>query len=69
MPTPTEEPAPSSAWERLTAVLPAEQREQLAGLLLEQLKVGWGCVEIEVQDYHIKLFRASRTVPAKRPQK
>jgi hypothetical protein len=67
MPTPIEEPAPS-AWECLTAILPVEQREQFANLLLEQLKIGWGGIEIEVHEYHIKLFRAIRTVPAKRPK-
>lgn len=54
-------------WEQLSQLLPNEQKEQLAQLILSRLAVGWGSVEIEVKDGHVKEFREVNKVPAKRP--
>lgn len=56
-------------WGQLAHVLPAEQREQLAAILLARLEIGWGIVEIEVKDGHLKEFRDVVRIPAVRPVK
>ena len=53
-----------NVWEQLTAILPDEQRRQLAEILLRRLAEGWGTIEIEVQDHHIKVFREVTSIPA-----
>lgn len=58
-----------SAWQQLTAILPPDQQEQLAVLLIGKLQAGWGAVTIEVQDHHVKLFRSTSTHPARRPRR
>ncbi len=55
-------------WEQLEAVAPGEQREQLAEMLLDRLAHGWGEVVIDVSDHHIKEFRDTKKLPAKRPR-
>lgn len=60
-------PSPCNKWSQLSRVLPAEQREQLAAILLARLKVGWGIVEIEIKGGHLKEFRNVDTIPAVRP--
>lgn len=54
------------AFDRLREVLPEAQQEQLAELLLHRLSQGWGVLEIEIQDHHIKAFREVNSIPAKR---
>jgi hypothetical protein len=54
-------------WEQLSQLLPDEQKEQLAQLILSRLAAGWGSVEIEFKDYHIKAFHEVTSIPAKRP--
>jgi hypothetical protein len=54
-------------WEQLSQLLPNEQKEQLAQLILARLLAGWVSVEIEFKDHHIKAFREVNSIPAKRP--
>jgi hypothetical protein len=60
-------PSPCSQWSQLAYVLPAEQREQLAQLLLLRLGIGWGSVEVIFRDGHIKEFREVNTIPSVKP--
>jgi hypothetical protein len=53
-------------WERLSQLLPNEQREQLGKLLLSRLEAGWGSIEIEFKDGHIERFREITSIPARR---
>jgi len=48
-------------------VLPAEQREQLAAIILARLAAGWGSVEVIFRDGHIKEFRNVDTIPSVKP--
>ena len=57
------------SWDELTAVLPAEQREQLAQLILARLAAGWGEIDIDFEDHHIKVFRETHSIRAHRPPK
>lgn len=61
------ESATSSCWDQLSAALPTEQREQLAQLILARLAAGWGEIEIEFDDHHIKVFREVNSIRARRP--
>lgn len=58
---------PRNQWEQLTRVLPIEQREQLAEILLSRLVIGWGEIQIIVRDFHIKEFREVNTIPSIKP--
>lgn len=58
---------PCNQWSQLSHVLPAEQREQLAAIILARLVAGWGSIEIEVKDGHIQRFREITSVPAMKP--
>ena len=55
-------------WAQLEQVLPAEQREQLAEILLGRIAHGWGAIEILVQDHYVKEFRVVIGLAARRPQ-
>jgi hypothetical protein len=61
-------PTPADHWQFLTQTLPTEQRQQLAELILLGLADGWGMVEIEFQDHHIKVFRKTNSIPARRSE-
>jgi len=62
----TQPPGPCNNWSQLSHVLPAEQMEQLAQLILDRLAVGWGSVTIEFKDGHIERFQETTSVPAMR---
>lgn len=55
-----------TAWERLTVVLPEEQREQLAELLARRLGQGWGTLEIDIREHKIQEFREVVRTPARK---
>jgi hypothetical protein len=57
----------SNCWDQLTQSLPFEQKEQLAQLILARLAAGWGEIEIEFDEHHIKVFREVNSIRAKRP--
>lgn len=59
----------TDSWDELTATLPDEQKEQLAQLILSRLAAGWGEIEIEFDDHHIKVFRETHSIRARRPVK
>jgi hypothetical protein len=61
------EDAGSNCWDQLTQTLPDEQKEQLAQLILSRLAAGWGEIEIEFDNHHIKVFRDVNSIRAKRP--
>lgn len=63
----TQPPDPCSQWNQLAHVLPAEQREQLATIILTRLTVGWGSVEVIFRDGYIKEFREINTIPSVKP--
>lgn len=50
----------------LAAVLPEAQQQQLVELILKRLAAGWGVLEIEFQDHHIKAFREVNSIPARK---
>ena len=56
-----------TAWDQLAQNLPDEQRQQLADLLLRRLDDGWGILEIEIKDHHVKEFREIIRTPARKP--
>jgi hypothetical protein len=58
---------PCTKWSLLARLLPAEQREQLAAIILARLAAGWGSVEIEFKDGHVERFREITSIPATRP--
>jgi hypothetical protein len=53
-------------WAQLEQVLPAEQREQLAELLLGRIAHGWGIIKIVVQNHYVKEFRDEIGITARR---
>lgn len=55
-------------WGRLEQVLTHEQKEQLAQLILERLATGWGGLELEFENHHIKAFLKIESVRARRPK-
>ncbi len=55
-----------SAWQSLIELLPPEQREQLAELILRQMGVGYGWIEIEIEDHHLKYFYVKTGFSARR---
>ena len=61
------QPRSPCSWSQLSHVLPAEQREQLAAIILARLAAGWGSVEVIFRDGHIKEFRNVDTIPSVKP--
>lgn len=59
----------TEAWAKLSELLPATQREQLAEILIRQLGRGYGRIEIECEDHHVKTFREVTVIPARREKK
>jgi hypothetical protein len=61
-------PNPCTSWSQLAHVLPVEQREQLAAIILAKIQTGWGCIELIIKDHHILEFRNTDFVPAIKPK-
>jgi hypothetical protein len=55
-----------SAWQSLIELLTVEQREQLAELIIRQMGIGYGWIEIEIEDHHLKYFYVKTGVSARR---
>ncbi len=55
-----------TAWQSLIELLPVEQREQLAELIVRQLGHGYGRIEIEIKDHHLVVLREVIVTPIRR---
>ncbi len=55
-----------TAWQSLIELLPVEQREQLAELIVRQLSRGYGRVEIEIKGHQLAVLREVIVTPVRR---
>lgn len=52
----------TSSWEKLTEILPEDQREELAEVLLEALAAAtWAEVKIETREHHLHAAGVAKT--------
>ncbi len=62
------ENAISNCWEQLEQMLPDNQKEQIAKLILDRLAVGWGDVVIEFKYHHISMLYKKESFPPAREE-
>jgi hypothetical protein len=53
-------------WDALINLIPLEQREQLAEILIRQLGRGYGQIEIVIENHRIKFFSETTIVKAEK---